>query len=102
MYHLHTNHLEFEWDPLKDRRNRRKHGVSFTEAATAFKDKHAGLYFDPDHSHSEERFLLLGLSEKTRLLVVSRCYRRNGTHIRIISARTTTPLETAEYGETLK
>ena len=99
MYDLHKNSLGFEWDRLKDRRNRRKHGVSFEEAATVFQDKHAGNYFDPDHSQNEDRYLILGMSEKARILVVSHCYRMNGSFIRIISARKATSLEAIEYDQ---
>ena len=79
--------LRFEWDPRKNAANRRKHGVSFEEAETAFADDHALLLDDPDHSEQEERFVLLGLSATLRVLVVCHCYRRSGDVIRIISAR---------------
>jgi len=49
--------LGFVWDPAKDRANHRKHGVRFEEAATAFRDENAKLYFDPDHSDEEDRFI---------------------------------------------
>lgn len=62
--------LEFEWDARKDASNRRKHGVSFAEAATAFGDPRSLTVPDPDHSHEEDRFVLLGLSYRGRLLVV--------------------------------
>lgn len=54
--------LSFRWDPAKDTVNRRKHGVSFEEAATVFYDESALLIDDPDHSADEDRFVLLGLS----------------------------------------
>lgn len=62
--------LHFTWDPAKAASNRRRHGVSFKEAQTAFSDEAAILIEDPDHSASEERFILLGLSAIARLLVV--------------------------------
>jgi hypothetical protein len=52
--------LEFEWDKNKDKTNAKKHGVSFEEARTAFYDEYAIQFFDPEHSGSEDRFLLLG------------------------------------------
>ena len=54
--------LRFEWDERKSASNRRKHGVSFHEARTAFLDDNARLIPDPDHSDEEDRFVLLGLS----------------------------------------
>ena len=79
--------LEFEWDDKKDRANTKKHGVSFDEAQTVFYDEHAILFFDPDHSENENRFILLGVSFKLKVLVVCHCFRRKETILRIISAR---------------
>jgi len=79
--------LEFEWDTKKDKSNTKKHGVSFEEARTAFYDEYAIQFFDPEHSESEDRFLLLGSSFKLKTLVVCHCFREEDTIIRIISAR---------------
>jgi uncharacterized protein len=79
--------LQFEWDAEKDRRNRRKHGVSFGEAESIFTDERALLLDDPAHSAEEDRFILLGLSAKLRILVVVHAYREHLGVIRIISAR---------------
>jgi len=54
--------MEFRWDAKKDRRNQRKHGISFREAATVFEDPLSATYPDPDHSLDEERFLTIGMS----------------------------------------
>ena len=89
--------LRFEWHPRKNASNRRKHGVSFEEAETAFADDGALLLDDPDHSDDEDRFVLLGLSATARLLVVCHCYRRRGDVIRIISARKADKDERATY-----
>ena len=62
------NELEFEWDPIKNTKNQKKHGVSFKEASTVFSDDMARLIPDPDHSINEERFLLLGMSATYNLL----------------------------------
>ena len=78
--------MRFEWDARKAKANLRKHGVSFDEARTVFDDPNATLSFDPEHSGSEDRFVLQGYSEKVRLLRVCHCYRR-GDVVRIISAR---------------
>jgi uncharacterized protein len=80
--------LHFEWDVAKAVTNRRKHGVSFEEAATVFLDAHARVYADPDSDGSESRLLLVGLSAATRTLVVVHVER--GAWIRIISAREAT------------
>jgi uncharacterized DUF497 family protein len=88
--------MDFEWDPRKDAVNRRKHGVSFDEAATVFEDSRVAVFFDEGHSDSEERYIALGISAKGRLLVVSHMYR--GDVIRIISARKATAGEARTYG----
>jgi hypothetical protein len=89
--------MRFEWDPRKCAANRRKHGVGFEEAESVFFDDTATLYDDPDHSADEERFLLLGLSARLRVLVVAHCAREGGEVIRIISARRATRPETEVY-----
>lgn len=80
------NHLEFEWDDKKSASNEKKHGVSFDEAKSIFTDQFARLIADPDNSDEEDRFILLGTSIHSRLLVVCHCVRMNDS-IRIISAR---------------
>ena len=89
--------MEFEWDKRKATTNQKKHGVSFEEARTVFLDEHALLIDDPDHSETEERFILLGFSSVSRLLVVCHCYRENDDVIRIISARKATRKESKTY-----
>jgi len=89
--------LRFVWDEAKNRANRRKHGVSFDEAATAFRDENAKVYFDPDHSEEEDRFILLGLSFRLRVLVVCHCYREAASVVRIISARRADKEEQGDY-----
>ena len=81
------NHLEFEWDPKKNKKNIKKHKVSFEEAESVFYDEYALRFFDPDHSEDEDRFILLGISFKLRTIVVCHCFRKEETVIRIISAR---------------
>ena len=95
------NEITFSWDDRKDRENQRKHGVSFSEATTAFADENARLKHDPAHSQEEDRFILLGFSAKLRVLVVAHAYRENETEIRIISARKATRNERKQYGEFL-
>ena len=90
--------LTFVWDERKERANRRRHGVSFAEAQTAFWDEHALVFCDPDHSEDEDRFILLGVSFALRVLVVCHCYREDDRAIRIISARKATRRERASYG----
>lgn len=85
--------MRFEWNQRKSRLNQRKHGVGFEEATTVFYDEYARLIDDPEHSEDEDRFVLLGISAKLRLLVVCHCYRDAQHIIRIISARKATRRE---------
>ena len=89
--------LKFAWDRRKETVNRKKHGVTFSEAKTAFYDENARLITDPDHFEAEDRFILLGLSSQLRLLVVCHCYRGDQDTIRIISARKANRSERREY-----
>jgi uncharacterized DUF497 family protein len=89
--------LRFEWDDRKAAANAKKHGVSFEEAKSVFVDERAKLIDDPDHSEDEDRFVLLGLSNTLRLLLVCHCYRSEGNLIRIISARKATAKESRSY-----
>lgn len=91
--------LQFEWDENKNTINKKKHGVSFEEAETAFYDTEALVIADPEHSQEEERFILLGFSAMARMLMVCHCIRGEGETIRIISARKATAKETAQYTE---
>ena len=86
-YNVGMHHFTFEWDCTKSDSNLLKHGVSFEEAKTVFTDELGRLISDPDHSElAEDRFLLLGMSIGSRLLVVCHCIRQED-RIRIISAR---------------
>lgn len=91
--------LHFEWDPRKAATNLRKHGVSFSEAETVFSDEYGLLIDDPEHSLDEDRFVLLGVSAASRLLVVVHCYRAGYQVIRIISARKADRIERRQYEE---
>jgi uncharacterized DUF497 family protein len=92
--------VTFEWDPHKEAQNRRKHGISFREAATVFGDGLALTFPDPDHSIVEQRFITVGMSKVGRLLIVAHADR--GDNIRIISARKTTKREQRHYEENQK
>jgi uncharacterized DUF497 family protein len=87
--------VNFEWDSKKARDNEAKHDVSFEEAAEVFADEHSSTVADPDHSHDEERFLIFGLSEQQRALVVA--FTERSGRIRIISAREMTRRERKAY-----
>jgi uncharacterized protein len=89
--------LIFEWDDAKNAENKRKHGVSFEEAQTVFFDEKAIEFDDPDHSVREERFILLGLCQSLKVLVVCHCYRSDESKIRIVSARKATKKEQGVY-----
>ena len=93
--------LRFVWDKRKNRANIKKHKVSFEEAETVFKDENAIQYFDPDHSDDEDRFILLGMSIRLRVLVVCHCFRESELVIRIISARRADKSECRANRETI-
>ncbi len=89
--------LRFSWDDRKNKTNKKKHGISFAEAQTIFFDEDAIEYYDTNHSEDEDRFLMLGLSYRIRVLVVSYCLRKEGAEIRIISSRKATKKEQGVY-----
>ena len=89
--------LRFSWDNRKNKANQKKHGISFDEAQTVFFDENAVEFYDPDHSEDEDRFLMLGLSYRFRVLVVCHCFRESDSEIRIISARKATKKERKVY-----
>ena len=88
----------FEWDDEKNLRNLKKHDVSFDEAQSVFFDDFAIQYWDEEHSNQEDRFLMLGMSSRMRILLIVHCYRKSDSIIRIISARKATKNESKEYG----
>jgi uncharacterized protein len=89
--------MEFEWDKGKAETNLIKHGVSFDDAQTIFKDPLYVDFYDPDHSEDEDRYLIIGESIRGKLLIVS--YTERGNKTRIISARETTKTERKMYEE---
>ena len=93
--------LRYEWDERKNRANQRKHGVAFEEARTAFLDENARRLSDPDHSVDEDRYILVGLSIRLRLLVVCHSFRESERVIRIFSARKADPSERRDYSRWL-
>ena len=95
------NGLKFEWDENKNKINAQKHKITFKEAQSVFYDYHAVVFDDPDHSSDEERFLIIGVSERERICIVSHCYRKSEEIIRIISARKATKAERQVYEQLL-
>ena len=91
--------MTFEWDENRNHINQCKHGISFDEAQIVFEDTYAILFDDPDHSDDEERFLIIGMSNKKGVCIVSHCYRGADEKIRIISARKATRTERSVYDE---
>ena len=89
----------FEWSHDKAEANERKHGVTFEEAVSAFADTLSSTIPDPLHSVGEHRSVLLGLSNRQRLLVVSHTEEEtdDGAIIRLISARPATRAEVKQY-----
>lgn len=94
--------IRFSWDPAKARSNLKKHGVSFEEAKSVFYDEFAIQFYD-ENSSDEDRFILLGLSNQSRILVVVHCERgESGDELRIISARKATISERRYYDGDIK
>lgn len=89
--------LEFEWDRDKAKRNIKKHGVSFEEAMTVFADPLSLTIHDPGHSDKEDRYVILGESNRRRLLVVVFTDRQD--RIRIITASVASRQERKKYEE---
>ncbi|MCP3874699.1 MAG: BrnT family toxin [Desulfobacteraceae bacterium] len=87
--------LKFEWDTKKAKSNLKKHGVSFEEASTAFRDPLSLTIEDPLHSNNEKRFVLIGIAYNKRTLVVVHTEREE--NIRIVSARKATKREREYY-----
>jgi len=89
--------IEFEWDQSKAKSNEKRHGVTFEKAQSVFYDDYAAQFYDEGHSDEEDRFLLLGMSNRSRLLMIVHCERADGDVIWIISARKATANETTYY-----
>ena len=89
--------IEFEWDDAKSKANARKHGVSFSEAQSVFYDDFARQYFDDEHADEEDRFIMVGISNRSRILLVCHCEKSGGETIRIISARKATRKKRSQY-----
>lgn len=87
--------FEFEWDAAKAEDNAKTHGIAFDEALTTFADPLASIFDDPDHSVNEHREIIIGHSNRQRLLVV--CFTERAGKARIISARETTKRERQDY-----
>ena len=97
-YNIIMKAISFQWDDKKAAKNLEKHGISFEEAKTVFWDPYARLIHDPDHSSDEDRFILLGMSQKMNILIICHCYKERDEVIRIISARKATKAESNNYG----
>ncbi len=85
--------MQFEWNLDKANSNLKKHGVSFNEASTVFNDPLSVTF--PDFSYGEERYVIIGLSSASRILVV--CHTDRADRLRIISARESTRNEQRFY-----
>ena len=92
--------IQFEWDPAKAKKNLRKHGIAFREAATVLRNPLSITIFDPDHSEKEDRFITFGFSVAGILLMVAHTER--GERIRIISARRLTRAEREAYEQEIQ
>jgi len=87
--------VRFEWNPSKSANNKRKHGVSFEEAAECFRDPLAMILDEP---RNPERFILIGVSQRQRVIFTV-YVERDAAVIRIISARRATARERKRYEE---
>lgn len=91
--------MKFEWDEAKNRANIKKHSVSFEEAKSLFYCEQSLIYDDPEHSHTENRFIIVGFSSIGKLLLACFCERGEGNIIRIISARKLTKNESLNFSK---
>lgn len=91
--------MNFRWDYRKKSSNEAKHGVTFEEAKTVFGNPLAIIFGDEAHSVDEAREIIIGYSERNRILVISFAERSGA--IRIISARPATRKERTDYEENL-
>ena len=93
----------FEWDLEKNAINRKKHRVTFEQAAAVFRDPRMLTLYDDEHSESQEdRWVTLGLSAVSGLLVVHHTFQEldaDTVKIRIFSSRKATKQETKQYSE---
>jgi len=87
--------ITFEWDENKNTLNKIKHKISFQEAKSCFYDPEQIAFYDPEHSHAEDREILIGHSEQNRLMMV--VYTLRNEKIRIISARKASKHEIKTY-----
>ncbi len=96
MYNVHmiqVGKVKFEWDSEKNDQNKKKHKIDFKEAITIFLNTPIRIFFDPDHSNKEDRYIAIGISINSRTLVVVHCESQVGSVVRIISARKATKRE---------
>jgi len=91
--------MKFEWDPVKDSINRRKHGVTFLEACYVFADKYMLTLYDKEHAENEDRWITIGQIPSNKMLLVIHTYRQSKgkESVRIISARKATRKEEKKY-----
>lgn len=93
---------QFDWDPVKEASNVRKHQVSFRRAATVFRDPNQLSMFDDEHSRDEDRWITLGIDSGGVLRIVVHAFNQlneDTCEIRIISARKATITESNHYNE---
>jgi uncharacterized DUF497 family protein len=93
--------MKFEWDEPKNQSNFSKHSIWFEEAQTVWADSASVEFLDPEHSKEEDRFIRVGHSTNSRILLIVFCEREGGSIIRIISARKANSRERKQYEEGL-
>ncbi len=98
-------HEDFEWDETKARRNLKKHGVSFDEAALVLADEEGDVFhrekYDAEHSSGEDRYVTTASHPEDREIILIISWTEGSTDdvsvTRIISARVATPAEKKRY-----
>jgi hypothetical protein len=94
--------FNFEWDPVKAKSNKKKHGITFEQSVSVFRDAGALSIYDSNHSGKEDRWITLGISATGILIVVHHTYiqiNKETVNIRIISSRKPTKQERRQYME---
>ena len=87
----------FEWDEGNARKNAEKHDVSQAEAEQLFFNEPLLIVSDVMHSAFEIRLHALGKTDEARKLHATFTLRKQGTKIRVISARNMSRKEREYY-----
>ncbi len=92
--------MKYEWDESKSKANRKKHGISFEEAAEIFDDPFHISILDKRFDYFDERWITIGLTKNGKVTIVGHLYylTEEGEEItRVITARKATKKERDQY-----